>query len=116
MSGAAPLLGALIERKDNMKNTPAPWAATTRQGSWDWVVFRQDEPNIEICQMFHDGTEFNEEGKANSFLVASAPDLLEACELIVLFCEKDGKPVDGFRFREGIAKARAAIAKCKTGA
>jgi hypothetical protein len=58
--------------------TKGPWAATTRQGSWDWVVFKQDEPNIEICQMFHDGTEYNKKGKANACLVAAAPELLEA--------------------------------------
>ena len=46
-------------------------------------------------------------------LIAAAPELLEACELIVLFCESNGEPVDGFRFREGITKARAAIAKAK---
>jgi len=40
-------------------------------------------------------------------------ELLEACELIVLFCERDGKPVDGFRFREGVALARKAIAKAE---
>lgn len=60
--------------------TKGPWAATTRRGSWDWVVFKQDEPNIEICQMFHDGTEYNKKGKANACLVAAAPELLEACK------------------------------------
>jgi hypothetical protein len=58
------------------KHTPGPWGCTTRQGSWDWVVFSEETPNIEICQMFHDDTEFNETGEANSHLVAAAPDLL----------------------------------------
>lgn len=59
-----------------MKSKPAftagPWAATTRQGSWDWVVYSVADPNIEICQPFHDGTEFNEEGEANAHLIAEA--------------------------------------------
>lgn len=58
------------------KTTPGPWGTTTRQGSWDWVVFSKADPNIEICQMFHDDTEFNETGEANSRLVAAAPDML----------------------------------------
>lgn len=59
------------------QHTPGPWAATTRQGSWDWVVYQENGP-LEICQMFHDGTEFNEIGEANSKLVAAAPEMLKA--------------------------------------
>jgi hypothetical protein len=55
--------------------TPGPWACTTRQGSWDWVVYKADDPNIEICQLFHDGTEFNDLGEANANLISAAPDL-----------------------------------------
>lgn len=62
-----------------MKITPGPWDCTTRQGSWDWVVFQKTSPNIEICQPFHDGTEFNEVGEANARLIAAAPDLFDAC-------------------------------------
>lgn len=62
------------------KHTPGPWYATTRQGSWDWVVAQSE--SIEVCQMFHDGTPENETGEANARLVASAPDLLEALELL----------------------------------
>jgi len=59
-----------------MKHTPGPWGATTRQGSWDWVVFSEADSDIEICQMFHDGSKLNKTGEANSRLVAAAPDLL----------------------------------------
>lgn len=55
------------------KHTPGPWAATTRRGSWDYVVYQVAQPHIEICQMFHDDTDVNEIGKANAELVASAP-------------------------------------------
>lgn len=62
------------------EHTPGPWAATTRQGSWDRVVFQASNPNTEICQMFHDGTDENLTGEANARLIAAAPDLLEALE------------------------------------
>lgn len=65
------------------KHTPGPWNFTTRRGSWDWVVYQKDDPNLEICQMFHDGTEFNERGAANAKLVAAAPRLLDALVDIV---------------------------------
>lgn len=53
-------------------HTPLPWAATTRQGSWDWVIYSTKDPNIEICQLFHDGTEDNETGEANADLIVKA--------------------------------------------
>lgn len=65
------------------KHTKGPWAATTRKGSWDWLVYSEADPNIEICQMFHDNTEFNEVGEANSRLVAAAPDMLTALMNVV---------------------------------
>ena len=61
---------------ETVKHTRGPWYATTRQGSWDWLVAQSE--TIEICQMFHDGTEMNETGEANAKLVAAAPDMLEA--------------------------------------
>lgn len=57
-------------------HTPGPWYATTRQGSWDWLVAQSER--LEICQMFHDGTEMNATGEANARLVAAAPEMLEA--------------------------------------
>lgn len=53
-------------------HTPLPWAATTRKGSWDWVIYSTKDPNIEICQLFHDGTEDNETGEANAELIVQA--------------------------------------------
>lgn len=52
--------------------TPRPWAATTRRGSWDWVVYSVADPNIEICQPFHDGTDDNPTGEANAALIVHA--------------------------------------------
>ena len=57
---------------DFSKATPRPWAATTRQGSWDWVVYQASQPNIEVCQVFHDDTELNETGEAVAALIVEA--------------------------------------------
>lgn len=63
-----------------LKATPGPWAATTRRGSWDWVVCKALTPSIEICQIFHDGTDLNPTGEANAHLIASAPKLYDALQ------------------------------------
>jgi len=94
-----------------MKHTPGTWAATTRQGSWDWLVYSADNPNIEVCQMFHDGTEENETGEANAMLVAAAPDLLAALETIISNIGMGGLYLEGDAEECGLNKARAAIAK-----
>lgn len=64
---------------DKTNWTPGPWAVVNRVKSWDWVVYSEKNPNDEICQPFHDGTEFNEIGEANAHLIAAAPELYEAC-------------------------------------
>ena len=109
------------------KHTPGPWAATTRQGSWDWVVFQATNPNMEICQMFHDGTDENETGAANARLIAAAPetaaerDRLREINAELLAALKELS--DGMWAGDGIsnpavpghqvAKARAAIARAE---
>lgn len=104
------------------KWTPGPWYATTRKGSWDWLVAKSDRH--EICQMFHDGTEENELGEANARLVAAAPELAEAAMLQEAAdlahancdeCDGDGVPECCEKcfplFDEARLKRRAAIAK-----
>lgn len=73
----------------SLSHTPGPWDLTTRRGSWDWVVFQAANPNIEICQPFHDGTEDNELGEANARLIAAAPDLLAALKGAQRIVERD---------------------------
>jgi hypothetical protein len=58
--------------RDAGKHTPLPWAATTRQGSWDWVIYSANFPHLEICQPFHDDTEENPTGEANAALIVRA--------------------------------------------
>lgn len=96
------------------KHTPGPWATTTRQGSWDWLVYSLADPNIEICQPFHDGTEFNEVGEANARLIAAAPELLaEAIELL-----RNAEYADGVAtvLTQDCEALKAAIAKAEGGA
>ena len=82
-------------REDEMaKSTPGPWHATTRKGSWDWVVAR--DSNNEICQMFHDGTDFNETGEANARLIAAAPELLEEMRNAAANLETIMDLIDGY--------------------
>lgn len=52
-------------------------SVASRKGSWDWVVYITENPNLEICQMFHDGIdEFNSKGEATAHLFADAPLIL----------------------------------------
>lgn len=61
-----------------------------------------EDPNSEICQMFHDGTDINETGRANALLVSDAPRLASQEELglkladMVLAIGKEDGPYDGF--------------------
>jgi hypothetical protein len=93
--------------------TPGPWACTTRLGSWDWVVYSADDPNIEICQMFHDGTDLNERGEANARLIAAAPEMFGALCFAHQHLLDDtfrGDAIDEFfgMAKSALTKARAA--------
>lgn len=98
------------------KHTPGPWSITTRQGSWDWVVFQQADPNIEICQPFHDDTEENETGEANARLISAAPELYAGLSDALRMLEAVRYTTGlGKKQLERIEKAKAALAKaCPT--
>lgn len=99
-------------------HTPTPWAATTRQGSWDWVVYSVADPNIEICQPFHDGTDENSIGEANAALIvhcvnthAQLVAALDEAERVLGAMHKDGWKVGG----DVLTTIRAAISAGKGG-
>lgn len=92
-----------------MKHTPGPWFATTRQGSW--VVASAKDPNTEVCQMFHDGTDENELGEANSRLVAAAPDMLAVLQQI----ESEMRAGLGSSYGETREQVRRAIRRATQG-
>ena len=95
------------------KWTPGQWRATTRQGSWDWVVYTEDDPNIEICQTFHDGTDENEEGEANAHLIAAAPELYEALLKCLMLLEDYGAGEPDSCARELFDEVCAVLAKAR---
>jgi hypothetical protein len=109
------------------KYMPGPWGATTRRGSWDWVVYQVSDPNNEVCQMFHDGSELNEMGETNAHLIAAAPDMLEALKGLLALVEnvnpgafnngvihpQDGRDEGEFKSGFFMDDARAAIAKAE---
>ena len=106
----------------DLKHTRGSWGCTTRQGSWDWVVYSENNPNIEICQMFHDGTETNETGEANAHVAAAAPEMLTALKSAHVHLEHMAKFIGdrqlGYSFEglgEDIGNIRAAIAKAEGG-
>ncbi len=56
-------------------------------------------------------TQMNVSQNPDAKLIEAAPELYAGCWLIAVLCEEDGKPVDGFRFREAVAMCRAAVLK-----
>lgn len=61
------------------QHTPAPWVIDTRSGYTDIIA---TENTTQKVAMIH-GEDINlEEIEANAHLIASAPELLEACEMV----------------------------------
>ena len=95
-----------------MGHTPGPW----RVGPEDWVISKQygmgwrqfpiRGKDYDVANVFCD--EDDAEHTANVRLVAAAPDLLEACELLLIYlADWDDKDDDT------CATARRAIAKAR---
>jgi hypothetical protein len=93
------------------KHTPGPWSiySITFKG-YHQIAGAQGG---RLCQVLP----FEDEYKANARLIAAAPDLLAALQ--VLFDEADSFSIDGVYFNEkcmghkGLDMARAAIAKAE---
>ena len=88
----------------NTKHTPGPWTVVCDE--IDCVSTAGDRPFMELTDedYIHCNTE------ANARLIAAAPDLLEALEMLVSW-EKTGIPLS----EVGFLRARSAIAKAKGG-
>lgn len=76
----------------NTKHTPGPWTATTRGAVYPWGDVNAGD--VWVCCVHHDHAEpnggkpdnnfpTNEQCDANTHLIAAAPDLLEALELVL---------------------------------
>jgi hypothetical protein len=103
------------------KHTPGPWDAewSTRQG---WTeggykglsVHNGDDAEPDICQVPDDERADGTSRMANARLIAAAPDLLAALELIVTWQKRSNIMTRcGGAVGEIIAACDAAIAKAK---
>lgn len=87
------------------KHTPGPWESRDGQV---WGPNPHEDGDILICDTAPDGDALTEYDADNARLIAAAPDLLAALELVNV--DKDG---DGFICAEGMDQVRAAIAKAR---
>lgn len=81
-------------------HTPGPWKTGFIMNGDRWVGPEYDQPKV--CRIEDERDEFH----ANARLVAAAPDLLEACRLLLSSAHDH---------QTGIAEAEAAIAKATGG-
>ena len=86
----------------NTKYTKGPWEFAEFPKAKDWDVASDTTP---VCSGY-----LNDEGKANARLIAAAPELLEALEMVAQHAPASGPLWHG---SEPMTKARAAIAKAK---
>lgn len=79
------------------KHTPGPWKCSLT--SHHYYDYRLDGPNAQL--------KFDkEQGYANAKLIASAPELLEACQFVLQeWNEPEAVPEALDRLRKAIAKA-----------
>lgn len=66
-------------------HTPGPWFVSRDPRpdmEWNLHIASVDDPNHEICSMFHDGKPGNELGEANAAIVAAGPTMLDALERV----------------------------------
>lgn len=92
------------------KGTPGPWEIKDHNQSMDCAV---DKVSIETADYFIAQVDGGARQRANSLLIAAAPDLLDAlqslkCELIL--SDVDMGYIES-HFRHSLNKATAAIAK-----
>jgi hypothetical protein len=93
------------------KHTPGPWQVAGTRHSGDLKI----GPNTRLHMVGPDGDAVSAVffdmktgiGLADARLIAAAPDLLEACRLLI------GADGEGMLFSERVNKARLAIAKAE---
>lgn len=100
---------------ESQGHTELPWAATTRKGNLDWVIYSENDPNIEIGQLFHDGTEFNETGEANANLIVTAVNTYPVVEGLVKALEGADEWLSGWASAEPyLTQIRAALSRFRS--
>ena len=84
-----------------MSHTSGPWKPSSYEG-WDCV---RDEKGTILCKLVYNCPD-------NAVMMAAAPDLYEACMLLVAIAyEKDAPSL--FEIRKAIYAARDAVKKAK---
>lgn len=84
----------------NQQHTPGPWKLN---GS---IVTTENGTPIASAQYY--GIHGSKECDDNALLIAAAPELLEACQSLVNWCDKNKPAGEALFF---VTQARAAIAK-----
>jgi hypothetical protein len=88
-----------------MSHTPAPWTVSELDAGGEvseyYILI---EPNVAVIERKVAGKDQHD--MADARLIASAPDLLEACQWCIALCEEIGATETN-----AYASARAAIAK-----
>ena len=107
------------------KHTPGPWKVEQYQGNCFYVVAERGKKwdNPEICDLYTDVTpedsvtlgpwlEPKENAEANAHLIAAAPDLLGALEMMVRAFEEP-RHIDPLVAFAAIERAKHVISKAK---
>lgn len=94
---------------ESNKFTPGPW---NNMPKTEYVpICKQDEAGLALGFINSTNLERTAEGKANAYLIAAAPDLLEALEGMA---DEYGTAGDGWpRNNKALRDARAAISKAR---
>lgn len=88
------------------KHTPAPWRISDNPRT-PYLVYGSNDYAVADCKVYHNKTDIN----ADMNLIAAAPELLEALELIANCVTKPNEPTELGEYE--MDKVKAAIAKAK---
>ena len=95
------------------KHTPAPW--TLEHGTTQLENIWDSQGQFKIASFIYSANGYDETANANARLIAAAPELLEALELLQMAIRSEGllNATKRFSLCVADANARAAIAKAK---
>jgi hypothetical protein len=87
------------------KHTPGPWKLGPSLGE-----VRDDDDNV-LCDVYHDN---DEQAEADAYLIAAAPELLAACERLLMSADASWRGRDvGHDWDVACDEAVKAIAKAR---
>lgn len=105
-----------------MSHTPGPWRVEKTPFEPSPVIVGLMEegprpgdflPNNPRCRVIAQCKGTDDEGKANAYLIASAPDLLEACKLSFAALHHDMEEGGAFQNEQLVKMLRATIDKAE---